>query len=195
MDCLPLPMEIISYIRLYDSHPVADMIRKAYAYQVWFIVDYDAIGVNWASGRCEIAELYDTYQEAYQEYTKWYADKNKSPISIIRRLKNRAIISDVINRKDLRYEELPGTTALNKAPIPKSSRKRLPEIMEHEYDEFMCADDFVISTDDLYYRKYYCVWCKWCGDMIEKGSEEHGRCMTNGDELYCEECQIPDDED
>jgi hypothetical protein len=180
MDSLPLPTDIISYIRLYDSHPVADMIRNAYAYQAWFMVDYDALGVNWASGRCEIAELYDTYQEAYQEYTKWYNDKNKQPISIIRRLKNRAVIDDVINRKDLRYQELPGTTALNRAPHHPC--ERLPEMMEDEYT----IEDF---SDDLYFRKYCLVDCDWCFDRIEKGSEEHGRCMTNGDELYCEDCQ------
>ena len=29
MEYLPLPMDIISHIRLYDSHPVADIVRPA----------------------------------------------------------------------------------------------------------------------------------------------------------------------
>ena len=154
MDSLPLPMDIISHIRLYDSHPVADMVRNAYAYEVCFETPR------------RISELYDTYQEAYQEYTKWYNDKNKSSISIVRRLKHAVIISDIINC----------------APWAKADGEHHPEWMEHEY----ALDDF---SDDLYFSKYCLVDCDWCFNRIEKGSEEHGRCMTNGDELYCEDCQ------
>jgi len=183
MEYLPLPTDIISYIRLYDSHPVADMVRDGFMYVAWYMVDYDLAGVKWARGRHEYWEMYDTYQEAYGEYLKYYNDEIKKSATIVRRLNPKKVCDVVKRRTDPNWYvdwEVPGAEELNIA----GDERRPPKIMEHEFTRQSISKNIM----ELY-EKYDYVECSWCCNRIEKGSEEHGRCMTNGEELYCEYCQ------
>ena len=63
MDCLPLPTDIISHIRLYVSHPVADIIKNAITWRVciiwWDDDDCDYINNYFIKDHNEAMELFN----------------------------------------------------------------------------------------------------------------------------------------
>ena len=183
MEYLPLPTDIINKIRLYDSHPVADMVRDGFMYVAWYDVDWDLAGIRGVRGQSEYWEMYDTYQEAYGEYLKYYNDEIKKSATIVRRLNPKKVCDVVKEKTDSNWYvdwEVPGAEELNIA----GNERRPPKIMEHEFTNKTISNNLRELCE-----KYDCVECSSCYDRIERGSEEHGRCMTNGEELYCEYCQ------
>tara|TARA_R110000868_G_scaffold195671_1_gene441347 strand:- start:32 stop:703 length:672 start_codon:yes stop_codon:yes gene_type:complete len=188
MDSIPLPMDIISHIRQYVSHPVADMVRDGFMYVAWYMVDFYLVGFcNRPIGLREYSEMYDTYQEAYGEYLKYYNDDIKISATIVRRLNPVKVCNIIKKRMDENWYVgwgVPGAEELNIA----GDERHPPKIMEHEY-----TNNNLSKNIREQYEKYDCVECSNCGDGFEKGSEEHGKCRTNGDELYCEYCQTSEE--